>query len=81
MTIHRRSLLAASVSSIGWLASGLPVPAWAQGAKVLNVALFPEPNALMIGAGSTGPAQMVMGSVYESLLRYDDKLKPLTARE
>ncbi len=77
MTIHRRSLLAASVSSIGWLAGGLPVPAWAQGAKVLNLALFPEPNALMIGAGSTGPAQMVMGSVYESLLRYDDKLKPL----
>ena len=78
MNIARRSLLAAGASTtVGWLAGGIPIPASAQAAKVLNIALFPEPNALVAGAGTTGPAQMVVGNIYDSLLRFDEKLQPM----
>ena len=76
MSIDRRTLLAGGAATVGWLAGGIPIPAWAQAAKVLNIALFPEPNSLLVGAGSTGPAQMVIGNIYDSLLRFDEKLKP-----
>ena len=77
MNINRRSLLAGSAATLGWLAGGIPIPAWAQAAKVLNIAVFPEPNSLLVGAGSTGPAQMVLGNIYDALLRFDEKLQPM----
>ena len=76
MSINRRNVLTGSAATIGWLAGGIPIPAWAQAAKVLNVAVFPEPNSLILGAGSTGPAQMVLGNIYDALLRFDEKLQP-----
>ena len=77
MHIARRTLIAAGAASMGCLAAGLPVAALAQSAKTLNVALFPEPNSLLAGAGSTGPSQMVIGNIYDGLLRFDDKLQPM----
>jgi peptide/nickel transport system substrate-binding protein len=78
MNIKRRSLLTGgSAATIGWLAGGIPVPAWAQAGKSLNIALFPEPNSVTAGAGFTGPALMVLGNIYDGLLRYDEKLKPM----
>ncbi|MDB5732240.1 MAG: peptide transporter substrate-binding protein [Variovorax sp.] len=77
MTLDRRTLLSGGAATLGWLAGGIAMPAWAQAAKTLNVALFPEPNALIAGAGSTGPAQMVIGNIYDGLLRFDDKLQPM----
>lgn len=71
MTLQRRSFLTA-----GTLACGLPLPLWAQGAAALNLALFPEPPSVLAGYGAIGPAQMVSGNIYESLLRFDDKLQP-----
>jgi len=77
MDNDRRNFIACAPAVVGWLAGGLPITAAAQAARVLNVAIFPEPNALLAGAGSTGPAQMVLGNIYEALLRFDDKLKPM----
>lgn len=77
MTLNRRDILSGTAATLGWLAAGIPIPVWAQTAKTLNVALYPEPNALIAGAGSTGPSQMVIGNIYDGLLRFDDKLQPL----
>lgn len=71
MNLHRRQFLAA-----GTLACGLPLPLLAQGARALNIAIHPEPPAILVGYGAIGPAQMVSGNLYDSLLRFDDKLQP-----
>lgn len=42
----------------------------------VNVVVQPEPPSLMMGLVQNGPTQMVGGSIYESLLRYDKDLKP-----
>lgn len=76
MSINRRTALANSAAVMGWLAAGIPITAAAQEKKVLNIALFPEPNSLVAGAGSTGPAQTVVGNIYDCLLRFDENLKP-----
>lgn len=72
MKLNRRQILAA-----GTLACGIPLPLLAQNAAVLNIALFPEPPTLLAAFGGVAPAQLVNGNIYESLLRFDDKLKPL----
>ena len=71
MTLNRRQILAA-----GTLACGIPLPLWAQGTRVLNIALYPEPPTLLAAFGGVAPAQMVNGNIYESLLRFDEKLQP-----
>ena len=77
MSIDRRNFLAASAVVASLLAGGIPAASWAQGAaRALNIAVFPEPNALLAGAGSTGPALMINGNIYDGLLRYDEKLNP-----
>src|SRR5262245_39696251 len=48
----------------------------AEAASRLNVVIQPEPPSLMTGIVQNGPTQMVGGSIYESLLRYDKDLKP-----
>lgn len=55
--------------------------AWAQAAParkggVLHAIVAPEPPSLMVGLVQNGPTQTVAGNIYESLLRYDDKLEP-----
>lgn len=42
----------------------------------LNLLVQPEPPSLMIGISTNGPTQAVAGNIYESLLRYNDKLEP-----
>ncbi len=42
----------------------------------INVVVQPEPPMLMQGLNQNGPTNMVAGNIYESLLRYDDKLTP-----
>jgi peptide/nickel transport system substrate-binding protein len=42
----------------------------------LQVVVTPEPPSLMVGLVQNGPTQMVAGNIYESLLRYDEKLQP-----
>ncbi len=71
MTLNRRQLLAA-----GTLAAGIPLPLWAQGARALNIAIHPEPPTLLAAFGGVAPAQLVNGNIYESLLRFDEKLQP-----
>ena len=80
MTLNRRHWLArtaAATTLAGCLAAGLVGTAHAQSGKALNIALFPEPPTVLAGWGNTGPAQLVNGNIYDSLLRYDDKLQPL----
>ena len=43
----------------------------------LQVVVTPEPPMLMQGLNQNGPTNMIAGNIYESLLRYDDKLKPM----
>ena len=43
----------------------------------LQVIVAPEPPGLMEGITQNGPTQMIAGNIYESLLRYDEKLNPL----
>ena len=42
----------------------------------LNLIVQPEPPSIMIGTTTNGPALLVGGNIYESLLRYDENLKP-----
>lgn len=74
MKLNRRQILAA-----GSLACGIPLPLWAQGARSLNIAMHPEPPTLLAAYGGVAQAQMVNGNIYESLLRFDEKLQPLPA--
>ena len=43
----------------------------------LQVVVTPEPPLLMQGLNQNGPTNMIAGNIYESLLRYDEKLNPL----
>ena len=42
----------------------------------LQVVVTPEPPGLMLGLTQNGPTQMIASNIYESLLRYDEKLNP-----
>ena len=44
---------------------------------VLQVVVTPEPPMLMQGLNQNGPTNMISGNIYESLLRYDEKLQPM----
>lgn len=56
-------------------------PEAAQGQPVkggtAQVVVTPEPPGLMMGLLQNGPTQMIAGNIYESLLRYDEKLEPM----
>ncbi|MDD2924067.1 ABC transporter substrate-binding protein [Rhodoferax sp.] len=71
MKLNRRDFLAA-----GSLACGIALPAWAQNARSLNIAIHPEPPTLLAAFGGVAQAQMINGNIYESLLRFDEKLQP-----
>ncbi len=43
----------------------------------LQVVVTPEPPLLMQGLNQNGPTNMIAGNIYESLLRYDEKLNPM----
>ncbi|AYD04416.1 ABC transporter substrate-binding protein [Neorhizobium sp. NCHU2750] len=67
----RRFLLAATL-----LLSGASFTFAAEDGGRLNLIVQPEPPGLMLGIVQNGPASLVAGQIYESLLRYDDKLQP-----
>ncbi|MBT9385957.1 ABC transporter substrate-binding protein [Pseudooceanicola sp. CBS1P-1] len=62
------------------LTTALALPALAQETPTpggtLDVIVQPEPPGLVIGIVANGPAGLVGGSIYESLLRYDANLDP-----
>jgi peptide/nickel transport system substrate-binding protein len=72
---------------VRWLALGFALvsaaqlPLRAQEAPkrggTLQVVVTPEPPMLMQGLNQNGPTNMIAGNIYESLLRYDEKLNPL----
>lgn len=59
------------------IAAALAAPLAAQQAGGrLDIVVQPEPPSLMMGLVQNGPTQLVAGDIYESLLRYNDKLEP-----
>ncbi len=60
--------------ALTFAAAAQPAPARKGG--TLQAIVSPEPPSLMVGLVQNGPTQMVAGNIYESLLRYDDKLEP-----
>ena len=73
----KRCVLAALLTATVLASSG---PTLAQAPKsggALQVVVTPEPPMLMQGLNQNGPTNMIAGNIYESLLRYDDKLNPL----
>ena len=79
--LKRHLVGAASGLALCLAASG----AFAQGAApagapkkggALQVVVTPEPPMLMQGLNQNGPTNMIAGNMYESLLRYDEKLNP-----
>lgn len=65
------SLLVASIAAIG------PALADPQSSNRLNLVVQPEPTSLMLGLIQNAPSQLVSGSIYESLLKFDENLNPL----
>ena len=57
----------------------LPGAALAQAPKkggTVHAVVQPEPPMLMLGLNQNGPTNMVASNIYESLLRFDEKLNP-----
>ncbi|QWK80924.1 ABC transporter substrate-binding protein [Ochrobactrum sp. BTU1] len=77
MLYSRRQFLVAGAATTAVLYGGLPIPAHSEASGVLNIAVFPEPTSLVAGVGTTGPSMMVIGNIYDGLLRYDENLQPL----
>lgn len=69
-----RRLLSTSFAMV--LMAGAAFAAPSAGGKV-NLIVQPEPPSLMIGITTNAPALAVGGNIYESLLRYDEKLQPM----
>lgn len=69
-----RRLLSMSLALVLTASAAYAAPV--EGGKI-NLIVQPEPPGLMIGIVSNGPSGLVGGEIYESLLRYDDKLRPM----
>lgn len=63
--------LAASVFALGAAIAQEP-----KKGGTVHVVVQPEPPMLMQGLNQNGPTNMVAGNIYESLLRYNEKLEP-----
>ena len=63
--------LAASVLALGVAQAQEP-----KKGGTVHVVVQPEPPMLMQGLNQNGPTNMVAGNIYESLLRYNEKLEP-----
>jgi peptide/nickel transport system substrate-binding protein len=78
--MNRRQLtISAAASTLAMSRVFSPMEAFAQTPKrggTVHVVVQPEPPMLMQGLNQNGPTNMVAGNIYESLLRYDDKLQP-----
>src|SRR5215218_1159741 len=79
MTPAIRGLLAAGALTLLAGTAQAQTPAAAGPPKkggTIQMIVTPEPPGLMLGLVQNGPSQMVAGNIYESLLRYDEKLNP-----
>jgi peptide/nickel transport system substrate-binding protein len=79
--VKRGILAAVSVAALVGLAGTAGAqPAGSGGTPkkggALQVVVTPEPPMLMQGLNQNGPTNMIAGNIYESLLRYDEKLNP-----
>jgi peptide/nickel transport system substrate-binding protein len=70
-----KSVLIAAASAL--LLGATSLHAAPQDGGRINVVVQPEPPGLMLGIVQNGPASLVAGEIYESLVKYDDKLKPM----
>jgi peptide/nickel transport system substrate-binding protein len=68
-----RKILAAAAFILHSTCFALAAP---QDGGRLNMIVQPEPPGLMLGIVQNGPASLVAGQIYESLLKYDAKLQP-----
>jgi peptide/nickel transport system substrate-binding protein len=80
--LDRRSLL--MMGAAGGLASSMPATflcpeALAQGRKVLNTIITPEPPIAVPGINNQGPTLIVGGKLFEGLLSYSPRLGPRPA--
>lgn len=66
------ALLVGAPAAIAQNAAGTP-----KRGGTVHVVVQPEPPMLMQGLNQNGPTNMVAGNIYESLLRYDEKLQPM----
>lgn len=76
---RREFTISAAASTIAMSQVLSPLTAAAQTPKrggTVHAVVQPEPPMLMQGLNQNGPTNMVAGNIYESLLRYDDKLQP-----
>lgn len=65
-----------TIAAVLAMGSGV-IPARAQNSGgSVHVVVTPEPATLMQGLSQSGPTNMVAGNIYESLLRFDEKLVP-----
>lgn len=69
-------LLAAPASAQAPAAQAPAAQGEAKRGGTLHAVVTPEPPSLMVGLVQNGPTQMIAGNIYESLLRYDEKLQP-----
>ncbi|GGE21239.1 ABC transporter substrate-binding protein [Aureimonas endophytica] len=72
MKLFVTSLLAASLLTSASFAADQPVA----GGRA-DLIVQPEPSNLMLGLVTNVPTQLVSGQIYEGLLRYDEKLRPM----
>ncbi|WP_460449656.1 ABC transporter substrate-binding protein [Alsobacter sp. SYSU BS001988] len=66
----------AFAAALGWAGGGAAAQTPKKGG-VAQVIVTPEPPMLMQGLNQTGPTNMIAGNIYESMLRFDDKLQPM----
>ncbi|HEX8048672.1 ABC transporter substrate-binding protein [Rhizobium sp.] len=69
-----RRLLSMSLALVLIASAAYAAPV--EGGKI-NLIVQPEPPSLMIGITTNGPSLAVGGNIFESLLRYDEKLQPM----
>lgn len=82
MTFTRRDILLTSAAAALVMPVGIR-PATAAGVAqqpkkggALHLVVQPEPPMLMQGLSQNAPTDVIAGNIYESLLRYDEKLNP-----
>ena len=68
---------AASAAALLCLVAGASAQGTPKAGGALQVVVTPEPPMLMQGLNQNGPTNMIAGNIYESLLRYDEKLNPM----
>ncbi|HEY8567039.1 MAG TPA: ABC transporter substrate-binding protein [Beijerinckiaceae bacterium] len=67
---------AAAATILGLLSTAASAQGEPKRGGALQVVVTPEPPMLMQALNQNGPTNMIAGNIYESFLRYDEKLNP-----